>query len=239
MSDAHCVFDAMQTHNVVSWTVMILGYANNEESELALEFYEHMHREGVRASDRTIVAALKACKNLAPVDFSNRNATKPVKKDVLRMGRTIHSQVVEVDCGSNIYVRTALVYMYAKYDCMEDAWYVLVASPQHTIVLWNAILTAYAKRNDVCAVLDLYTQLHQECITPDDGTFVSTLKACSALAAQEDKKDIALENGRILHQEIVECGYESYIFVGTSLVDMYAKCMRMEDAHFTFNNSPK
>jgi hypothetical protein len=33
---------------------------------------------------------------------------------------------------------------------------------------------------------------------------------------------IALEEGRCVHKQIIECGWDSDVFVGSSLVNMYA-----------------
>jgi hypothetical protein len=39
-----------------------------------------------------------------------------------------------------------------------------------------------------------------------------------------------LEEGRCVQQQIIESGLESVVIVGNNLVDMYAKCGRLEDA---------
>jgi pentatricopeptide repeat protein len=48
----------------------------------------------------------------------------------------------------------------------------------------------------------------------------------------------ALEEGRSVHVQIVQSGLESEVFVGSSLVDMYAKCGSIEDAWRVFNKMP-
>jgi hypothetical protein len=48
----------------------------------------------------------------------------------------------------------------------------------------------------------------------------------------------ALEEGRHIHAQIMERGCESYVFVGTSLLYMYAKCRSIEDAWRVFNRIP-
>jgi pentatricopeptide repeat protein len=53
------------------------------------------------------------------------------------------------------------------------------------------------------------------------------LNACASV--------VALEDGRCVHQQIVECGWDSNVFVANSLVDMYAKCGSIEDALRVFN----
>jgi pentatricopeptide repeat protein len=49
---------------------------------------------------------------------------------------------------------------------------------------------------------------------------------------------VAVEEGRCVHQQIVECGWDSDVFVGSSLVDMYAKCGSIEDASRVFKKLP-
>ncbi|CAK9258855.1 unnamed protein product [Sphagnum jensenii] len=46
---------------------------------------------------------------------------------------------------------------------------------------------------------------------------------------------LALEEGRSVHQQISRSGCECDVFVGNSLVDMYAKCGSLEDAWGAFN----
>jgi pentatricopeptide repeat protein len=48
----------------------------------------------------------------------------------------------------------------------------------------------------------------------------------------------AHEEARFVHQQIIESGLESDVTVGSRLVNMYAKCGRMEDAWRVFNKMP-
>ncbi len=67
-------------------------------------------------------------------------------------------------------------------------------------------------------------------MTPDKFTFVQVIKACAGLGR--------LEDGRLVHQQLIQSGCESDVFVGSSLVDMYAKCGSIEDAGSLFNKMP-
>jgi pentatricopeptide repeat protein len=78
--------------------------------------------------------------------------------------------------------------------------------------------------------LELFQQMQQEGVQPNSVTFVGVLNACASM--------IALEEGRCVHQHIIRCGWDSDVFVGSSLVDMYAKCGSMEDAWSVFNKMP-
>jgi hypothetical protein len=52
--------------------------------------------------------------------------------------------------------------------------------------------------------------MQQEGVQPNTVTFVGVLNACASM--------IALEEGRCVHQQIIESGLESVVFVGSSLV---------------------
>jgi pentatricopeptide repeat protein len=69
--------------------------------------------------------------------------------------------------------------------------------------------------------------MQQEGVQPNSVTFAGVLNACASV--------VALEDGRCVHQQIVECGWDSNVFVANSLVDMYAKCGSIEDALRVFN----
>jgi len=65
---------------------------------------------------------------------------------------------------------------------------------------------------------------------PNKFTFFPVLNACASLRA--------LEEGRQVHEQIIQSGCEGDAFVGCSLVDMYAKCGIMEDAQRVLNKMP-
>jgi pentatricopeptide repeat protein len=44
-----------------------------------------------------------------------------------------------------------------------------------------------------------------------------------------------LEGGRLVHEQLIQSGCKFDVFVGTSLVDMYAECGSVKDAGGVFN----
>ncbi len=57
---------------------------------------------------------------------------------------------------------------------------------------------------------------------PNSITFVKVLNVCANM--------VVLEKGRWVHELIIQNGLEPNVFVGSNLVDTYAKCGNMEDA---------
>jgi pentatricopeptide repeat protein len=93
---------------------------------------------------------------------------------------------------------------------------------------WTRMLTRYVKAGQYEKMMELFQQMQQAGMSPNGFTFLPVLNACTSLRA--------IVEGRCVHEEIIQSGYESDVVVG--LIDMYAKCESMEDAHRVFNRMP-
>ncbi len=65
-------------------------------------------------------------------------------------------------------------------------------------------------------VTELFQPMWQEGISPDKLTFVNVINTFAGLGA--------LEDSRFVHEQLIQSGCRSDVFVGSSLVDIYAKC---------------
>jgi pentatricopeptide repeat protein len=120
--------------------------------------------------------------------------------------------------------------MYAKCGSLEDAWSVLNKMPSRNVVTWSTMILGHVKCGQGQKELVLFQHMQQEGVQPDSVTFVGVLTACPSM--------VAIEEGRCVHRDTIESGLESDVFVGSSLVNMYAKCGSMEDAWRVFNKMP-
>jgi pentatricopeptide repeat protein len=214
IKDAWRVFNKMSSRNVVTWTAMILGHVKCGQGQKALELYEQMQQEGVQPDSVTFVGVLNACASLA----------------ALKEGRCVHQQIVECGWDADVFVGNSLVDMYAKCGSMEDAWRVFNKMPSRDVVTWTAMILGYVQCWQGQKALELFQQMQQEGVRPDSVTFVAVLNACASV--------IALEEGRSVHVQIIQNGLDSEVFVGSSLVDMYAKCGSIEEACRVFSKMP-
>lgn len=67
-------------------------------------------------------------------------------------------------------------------------------------------------------------------VKPDHFTFASSLMACAGSPF--------LNQGKQIHLCIVKSGFESDVYVGSTLIDMYGKCVVIEDAWKMFVKIP-
>ncbi len=147
----------------------------------------------------------------------------------LKRAGVLISRLFIVD-GFRCFVCNSLVDMYAKGGSIEEAWRVFNKMPFWNVITWNAMILGHVKWGDGQKVLELFWQMQQEGVCPSPVTFVWVLNACASV--------VVTEEGRCVHQHIIDCGYNSNVFVTNSLVDMYAKCGTIEDAWRVFNKIP-
>ncbi len=162
----------------------------------------------------SFVGVLKACANMV----------------VIAEGRCVHQQIIQSGLESDVFVGSSLVDMYAKCGSTEDGWTVFNKMPSRDRVTWTVMILRHVQCGQGQKALELFQQMQQEGVQPDSLTFVGVLNACASV--------VALEEGRCIHQQIIRSGLESDVFVGSSLVDTYAKCGSMEDARGVFNKMP-
>eukprot|EP01018_Ginkgo_biloba_P006956 Gb_01592 [translate_table: standard] len=245
LRDARRVFDRMSRRSVVSWTAMIAGYAQNGHAEEALELFNRMQCDGVKPDNFTFSIVVKACAGLAD----------------LKQGRQVHAHFIRAGFESDNVVKSALVDMYAKCGSVENAhqifdkmtnrnvvsWTAMIAGfaqngflddaqklfcqmPKPDTVTWTALIAGYAQNGDGVNALKFFSRMLMAGVRLDHFALSSALRACATLAA--------LEHGKQVHAQVVGTGFESSVFVGNALVDMYAKCGIIEDALDVFDKMP-
>lgn len=101
---------------------------------------------------------------------------------------------------------------------------------QHALSL-KEVLLDHAKHGKAALVLEAYQQMNQQItLEPNGYVFVSVIKACASQGASI--------LGKMVHAQIVECSFESQVFVGSSLINMHIKCGGLEDAQRVFDGLP-
>lgn len=212
--DARNVFDKMPERNVVSWTAILNGYVSFGLEDDALRVFEKFVESGVQANYKTFACVLNLCS----------------RRSDYQLGQQIHACIIKGD-HSNLVVDTAMVCMYAQCGDLSAAFRVFDRMPTHDVVSWTTMITACSQVGQGEEALLLYAQMELEGFTPNEYTVCSVLNACG------DEK--ALRFGRQLHGAIVKKIFKNDVFIGTSLVDMYAKCGEIADSRKVFDGMRK
>jgi pentatricopeptide repeat protein len=214
IEDAQRVFYRMPTPDVAAWSAMILAYVKCGQGQKALDLYQQMQKEGVKSDPITFVGVLNACASL----------------QALEEGRHVHGQMIKSGCELNVFVGNSLIDMYTKCGCIEDARRVFDRMPTRDVAAWNAMILGHVKCGQGQKAMDLFQQMQEEGLQPSSVTFVGMLNACASVAA--------IEEGRSVHEQIIQSGCNLDVFIGSSLINMYANCGSIVDAQQVFNEMP-
>jgi pentatricopeptide repeat protein len=92
---------------------------------------------------------------------------------------------------------------------------------------WNIVIRGYASSDSPKEAIWVFLGMRRRGIRPNKLTFPFLLKACAAVTA--------LKEGRQVHGDIVKCGLDSDVYVQNSLISAYGCCRRILDACRVFD----
>ncbi|ONK63052.1 uncharacterized protein A4U43_C07F10920 [Asparagus officinalis] len=120
-----------------------------------------------------------------------------------------------------------MIHGYAKSGEVNSAREIFDRSREKDLVSWSSIISAYAQNKQCNEALRLFKGMQLGGIVPDKVTMVSVLSACADIGA--------LGMGKTIHKFIEKNKIEIDVKLGTSLVDMYAKCGDIENSLQVFH----
>eukprot|EP01018_Ginkgo_biloba_P019323 Gb_30147 [translate_table: standard] len=116
---------------------------------------------------------------------------------------------------------------YAQNGLVDEAMKLFQKMREPDVFSWNMMIAGYAQNGHIEKALDLFRRMRLTDVIPDSDSFTAVLPVSAHLAA--------LEHGKAVHEDIIRNGFQSDVFVGSALIDMYAKCGRIDKARKIFN----
>ncbi|XP_002964616.2 pentatricopeptide repeat-containing protein At3g12770 [Selaginella moellendorffii] len=208
LEDAKRLFERMSGRSVSSWNAMIAAYAQSGHFEEAIRLYEDMD---VEPSVRTFTSVLSACSNLGLLD----------------QGRKIHALISSRGTELDLSLQNALLTMYARCKCLDDAAKIFQRLPRRDVVSWSAMIAAFAETDLFDEAIEFYSKMQLEGVRPNYYTFASVLLACASVGD--------LRAGRAVHDQILGNGYKITLVNGTALVDLYTSYGSLDEARSLFD----
>lgn len=190
---------------------MLKGYAKFSSLDDAVSFLIRMRYDDVAPVVYNYTYLLKVCGDVGEI----------------RRGKEIHGQLIVNGFSLDLFAMTGVVNMYAKCGQIEEAYKMFDRMPERDLVSWNTIVAGFAQNGFAELALDLVTRMHEEGRRGDFITIVSILPAVANVGS--------LRIGKAVHGYAMRAGFDSIVNVSTALVDMYAKCGRVETARLVFD----
>ncbi|KAF7037863.1 hypothetical protein CFC21_048142 [Triticum aestivum] len=177
----------------------------------AIAFYRILLSAALPFSSFTFTAVAKACADLSAI----------------RTGTAIHAHSILLGFGSDRFVLTALLVLYSKCGQLGVARKLFDAIRDRSVVAWNAMISGYEQNGLAERAIEVYKEMQAVKAVPDSMTFVATLSACAQAGA--------LDLGREVDRRIVSERMDISVFLGSALVNMYARCGVVDKARRWFD----
>lgn len=208
VDDARQEFERMDRRDVVAWSAMIAGYAQNGRPSEALELFESMKSKQIKPNDVALVSVLSACSQLGSLEAGER------------IGNYVESQGFLF----NIYVASALLDMYSKCGNISKARQIFNHMPQKDVVSWNSMIVGLAANGFAKEAINLFEKMKEIRVKPNDITFVGILTACTHAGLLE----LGLRIFRSMKSDHeMTPTIEHYACV----VDLFCRSGKLKDAH--------
>ncbi|KAI3467793.1 hypothetical protein Pfo_024456 [Paulownia fortunei] len=198
------VFKGIVEKDMVCWTGMVSCYAENDCFEEALGLFNQMRIEGLLPNNFTFASVIKACLGLKAVG----------------VGKSVHGCVLKTCYEMDPYVGVSLLDLYTRSGDIDDARQVFEEIPKDDVVPWSFMIARYSQSDRCEEAVDLFLQMRKALVSPNQFTLASALQACATMGS--------LELGTQIHCHMLKVGLDLNVFALNALMDVYAKCGKMD-----------
>ncbi|KAF8388337.1 hypothetical protein HHK36_027003 [Tetracentron sinense] len=209
--DAVQLFEEMPIRDSVSYNYLVCDFGANGFYEDVLMVFERMLKSGFLPNMDSVFHAIMACCELGSIS----------------RGMLIHNFVIRNGFASYVAIANLLISMHLKFERLDLGRQVFNEISERDVVSWNSMITGYARSGDWVQAFGLFLSMKKEGhLVPSRVTFLGLVLACGQAGN--------LDFGKSIHGRLIRIGLLSDFRLGTSIVDMYSKCGRVEDAGIIF-----
>ncbi|XP_077225789.1 pentatricopeptide repeat-containing protein DOT4, chloroplastic-like [Tasmannia lanceolata] len=206
------MFDKLLKRNVISWTATISRLARTGGEKEAIGLFKSMLLHGERPNYVTFLSVIRA------IGMMRSN----------HLSQEVHAFVIKMGFESEISVVTALLGLYSSHG-IANALQLFNQIDKKDLILWSAMVAACSKNGQFSEAIENFRKM--QCFGINNVSLVSVLPACAYLGA--------LLLGKQIHGFSIKREFFSDTNLQNSLVDMYAKCGKLDASRIVFDGIPK
>lgn len=142
--------------------------------------------------------------------------------------KRIHAQIVMLGFQHDILLANILLSLYSKSNYLEEARKLFDKMPRKNLISWSSMISTYTQHGHYEDALVIFSDF-QRSVHFDVSAYVlaNIVKACTRLGG--------VRQGAQVHSFIIKTGLDQEVYVGTSLIDFYAKYGCIEEARLIFD----
>ncbi|KAI8556988.1 hypothetical protein RHMOL_Rhmol05G0298900 [Rhododendron molle] len=253
VSEAKEVFEDMENKgiepNIVCCNGLIAGFNQSGYYSESVSMFRKMHSRGLKHNGTGISSVLPAVGDLEDVILGNQ-----IHGYVIKMGTVLDKCIVSslIDmygkCGCSSQMSqvfdemealdvgacSALVSGLSRNGLVEEALMVFRQFKDEgvdlNVVSWTSVIAACSQNGKDMEALDLFREMQIAGVKPNSITIPCLLPACGNTAT--------LIHGKAAHGFSIRSGISDDVYVGSALIDMYAKCGRIKTSRLCFDRMP-
>lgn len=210
--DACKIFETMPQSDVVLWNAIISGHVQNGMMKEALNLFDEMIDLCIKPDSVTFSSLLPSIAELG----------------TLKHGKEAHGYILRQGVLLDVFLKSALIDLYCKCKDVKMARTIFKQTSLADTVIYTGMISGYVLNGMNIDAVETFRELMDKGIYPNSLTLASLLPACASLAS--------LKFGKEVHAFALKNGIESQCYVGSAILDMYAKCGKLDLARNVFIN---
>ncbi|KAG9439206.1 hypothetical protein H6P81_019371 [Aristolochia fimbriata] len=115
---------------------------------------------------------------------------------------------------------------YARCGDVDAAAAMFDQMPSKDLVSWTSMISCYSQNKKFMEAIETFEKMKMAKVLPDEVTIATVISACAHLGA--------LDFGKEVHFYAAQNVFHLDVFIGSALIDMYAKCGSIERSLLVF-----
>ncbi|VFQ75695.1 unnamed protein product [Cuscuta campestris] len=216
LGSAREAFNTEGAPDLHAWTALIGGCVHLGKRREAVDIFCSLLSSGLKPSERTYASVLGTFADLRE----------------FQVGKQLHSFIIKHGFDSFTFVCNALVDFYSISNQTGESLKIFQEMSEHDIVTWNTLITGYIRSGHYEQAIEVLQEMliDEGRLQPNLHTYSCILSICGDLPS--------IEWGKQVHCHAMKPDFISNVVVGSTLIDMYAKCGRLSDARKVFDRLP-
>ncbi|CAD5326633.1 unnamed protein product [Arabidopsis thaliana] len=203
-------FLRMHDKDLISWTTVIAGYAQNDCHVEALELFRDVAKKRMEIDEMILGSILRA---------------SSVLKSMLIV-KEIHCHILRKGLLDTV-IQNELVDVYGKCRNMGYATRVFESIKGKDVVSWTSMISSSALNGNESEAVELFRRMVETGLSADSVALLCILSAAASLSA--------LNKGREIHCYLLRKGFCLEGSIAVAVVDMYACCGDLQSAKAVFD----
>ncbi|KAI3948955.1 hypothetical protein MKW98_021561 [Papaver atlanticum] len=235
---ARRLFDEMPQRNTASWNAMITAYTRsnshvNEAYELFCKVTErNVVTYAVMITGFVRVGMLDEAEKIyyeMPVIGRDPVVSNAMINGYLKLGE-LEKAVFVFDSMAerNVVSWSSMLDGYCKNGNVSEAEVFFQKMPEKNVVSWTTMISGYMKSGQWEKGFELFSKMRREEHAEVNSTTITViLESCASLGR--------FKEGIQIHGLVISMGFEFDVYLGNSVINMYCRVTRMDDARNVFD----